>query len=155
MSNPEARPGAGQEEPGVPVGPLWRNRAFRLLWTGQALSSVGSNAARVAYPLLVLALTGSAVFAGLVGTSSAVAGFVLRLPAGAWADRLDRRLAMIGCDIARALALGALTVLVLRHYVSWPLVLLAALVDEVGGVLFSPASTAALPAIAVMPGWSG
>lgn len=92
-------------------------------------------------------LTGSAVLAGLVGTSSAVAGFVLRLPAGAWADRFDRRLVLIGCDIVRTLAVGALTVLVLLHDVRWPWVLVAAVVDEVGGVLFSPASTAALPAV--------
>ena len=39
--------------------PLRRNRDFQLLWIGQAASALGSRASTVAYPLLVLTLTGS------------------------------------------------------------------------------------------------
>jgi hypothetical protein len=37
---------------------LVRNREFMLLWSGEALSELGSQVSLVAYPLLVLALTG-------------------------------------------------------------------------------------------------
>jgi hypothetical protein len=40
---------------------LRRNREFMLLWSGQTLSELGSQISLVAYPLLVLALTGSAM----------------------------------------------------------------------------------------------
>jgi hypothetical protein len=43
--------------------PLWRNRDFLLLQAGQLLSDVGSQSAQLAYPLLVLALSGSAAWA--------------------------------------------------------------------------------------------
>lgn len=39
--------------------PLRRNRDFQLLWGGQAVSVLGSQISKIAYPLLVLALTGS------------------------------------------------------------------------------------------------
>ena len=46
--------------------PLRRNRDFLLLQAGQLLSATGSQSALVAYPLLVLAATGSPALAGLV-----------------------------------------------------------------------------------------
>src|ERR1700760_558052 len=56
---------------GAPV-PLSRNRDFQVLWISQALSSGGQQISTVAFPLLVLGMTGSATKAGLVGTSSAI-----------------------------------------------------------------------------------
>jgi hypothetical protein len=39
-----------------------------MLWIGQLLSDTGSEIGMLAYPLLILALTRSAVLAGVVGT---------------------------------------------------------------------------------------
>lgn len=41
------------------AGLLHRNREFRLLWAGQVVSVFGSQISRLAYPLLVLAMSGS------------------------------------------------------------------------------------------------
>jgi MFS family permease len=127
--------------------PLRRNRNFRLVWTSQALSALGSHASYLAYPLIVLALTGSPVKAGLVGTTALTAGTVLQLPAGAIADRVDRKHLMVACDIVRAAALGALVALIVGHVVTWWAVLIVALVDALVGGLFGPAQFAALPTI--------
>jgi MFS family permease len=127
--------------------PLRRNRNFRLLWIGQVLSDLGSTVGAIAYPLLVLELTHSAVIAGLVASIASVAAFIVRLPAGALADRIDRRRVMIVCDASRACVLGVLTILVALNVASWPVVLVAAVVDRLGDTLFSPASTAVLPTI--------
>ncbi|HEY1564640.1 MAG TPA: MFS transporter [Gaiellaceae bacterium] len=123
------------------------NRNFRLLWIGQVLSDLGTQMGTLAYPLLVLALTHSALVAGAVGTAASGAAFAVRLPAGALADRLDRRRTMILCDGARTVALAALAVLVATHTVAWPVVLLVAVADRIGDTLFTPASMAALPLI--------
>ena len=127
--------------------PLRRNSGFRMLWIGQVLSDTGTNAALIAYPLLVLALTHSTAIAGIVGTVRLVAQLALGLPGGALADRFDRRLTMIACDTIRAAVLGLLVALVLLHLATWPVVLVVSVVDGAANVLFDPSAMAALPAI--------
>jgi MFS family permease len=127
--------------------PLRRNRNFQLLWIGQVLSDLGSQFGALAYPLLILALTHSPVIAGVVGTVTAITAFAVRLPAGALADRLDRRKTMITVDGIRTVVLLVLAVLVALHEIVWPVVLLVAMVDRIGDTMFTPASTAALPEI--------
>ena len=80
-------------------GPLRGNRDFLLLWTAGTASGLGSQLTLVAYPLLVLSLGGTATQAGLVGTVGLLTRTLLRLPAGALADRWDRRRVMLGCDV--------------------------------------------------------
>jgi len=127
--------------------PLRRNRNFRLLWTGQVLSDLGSEFGFLAYPLLILALTGSPVIAGAVATVTSIVAFCVRLPAGALADRLDRRTTMIVSDGVRMVVLAGLALGVGLHAISWEVVLIVAVIDRIGDTIFSPASTAALPSI--------
>jgi MFS family permease len=132
----------------VPAGlPLRRNSGFRMLWIGQLLSDTGSEIGMIGYPLLILALTHSAVLAGVVGTARAIAQLCLQLPAGALSDRLDRRLTMIICDVVRAVLLAVLGILIAAHLASWPVVLVVALIESGAGTIFDPAATAALPGI--------
>lgn len=65
--------------------PLYRNRDFVLLWSGQVVSTVGMRVSTLAYPLLVLAITGSPLRAGIAGSVQAVPFLLLYLPAGALA----------------------------------------------------------------------
>jgi MFS family permease len=127
--------------------PLRRNKGFRMLWIGQLLSDTGSEVGMLAYPLLILALTHSAVLAGIVATAREVALICLQLPAGALSDRLDRRLTMIVCDVLRAVLLVALGVLIALQLASWPVVLVVSVVEGSASAIFNPAATAALPAI--------
>ena len=59
--------------------PPRRNRDFMLLWSGQVVSSLGSAVSSVAFPLLVLALTGSLAKAGLAGSNFIFQALVLVL----------------------------------------------------------------------------
>jgi MFS family permease len=127
-----------------PARPLWRNRDFRLMWSGQLLSTLGSSTSALAIPLLVLAVTGSATRAGLVGTADGIVSAVVRLPGGALADRWNRRRILLVSDGVRLLALGALAVSILAGRATFGLVLAVVGVCAVFDVLFSPAETAAL-----------
>jgi MFS family permease len=96
--------------------PLWRNVQFQALWLSQAASSLGSGVADVAYPLAILALTGSPARAGLfaaVQTAGLVAG---ALPGGQLADRCDRRAIVVAAESARALMT---TVVVVGLIMGW------------------------------------
>jgi MFS family permease len=127
--------------------PLRRNQDFRMLWTGQLLSDTGTQIGGLAYPLLILALTHSAVLAGVAGSARAITLLCLQLPAGALSDRFDRRLTMIICDTMRAVLLAVLAVLTVAHLASWPIVMAVSVIEGGAGALFTPAAAAALPAI--------
>ncbi|MGW0228891.1 MFS transporter [Actinopolymorpha singaporensis] len=139
----DAAEGTG-EAPADPPVPLHRNRDFRRLWVGQACSELGSGAAGLAYPLLVLALTGSPIQAGLVGTVRMAASTLSGLPAGALVDRWNRRRVMIGCEALRACAALGLVAAILGGRASLPLILAVAVVEGGAGALFGPAQTAAV-----------
>lgn len=127
--------------------PLRKNRDFQILWSAQAVSSLGTTVSQVAYPLLILALTGSATYAGLMGTVEMVFLLVATLPAGVIADRFDRRKIMIGCDIARALVLGAMVVLVMTGRATVWMILVAGALTSIGDGMFGPAARGALKQI--------
>ena len=141
-------PAEEQASVAVPAAvPLRRNSGFRMLWIGQLLSDTGTEIGMLAYPLLILALTHSAVLAGVVGTARAITQLCLQLPAGALSDRLDRRLTMIICDSVRAVLLAVLGILIVVHLASLPVVLVVSLIEGAAATIFDPAATAALPGI--------
>ncbi len=145
MTTPLA-PVIGDEAVETPPS-LWRNRSFNLLWSSQVLSDLGANMSALAFPLLVLALTGSPVTAGVVGTGAAVARLILRLPAGVLADRVNRKRAMIICDAVRLIAFGGLGFLVLSHHANLAVILVTAVIDAVATTIFSSAEMAALRSV--------
>ena len=127
--------------------PLRRNRDFVLLQTGMLLSATGSNVSRIAYPLLVLAVTGSAAKAGLVGTAEIVPLAALGLAAGVVADRVDRRRIMVVSDVVGALALGGLGAAVLVDHVRFWQVVAVAFVDGTAGVFYNAGQSGAFRAV--------
>jgi MFS family permease len=101
---------AAAEAPPARATALWRNRDYLILWSGQTLSSFGTNISGFAFPLLVLFLTGSPAQAGFLGAVRSAPYLVFSLPVGALIDRWDRKRVMILCDSGRALALGSIPV---------------------------------------------
>ena len=86
----------------APPAQLRRNRDFLLVLGGQGISSFGDAISNTAIPILVLALTGSGFAMGIVGVLSYLPDLVVGLPAGALADRWDRRKMMLLADLGRA-----------------------------------------------------
>jgi MFS family permease len=128
-----------------PVVPLRHNRDFLLLWSGSAVSILGSRASGMAYPLLVLALTGSVVDAGLVGFVTMLPILLLQVPAGMLVDFWDRKRVMIWCDILRALAITTIVAAVVADRLTLPHIMLVGIIEATLSVAFGLASSAAVP----------
>ena len=124
--------------------PLRRNRDFQLLWIGQAISALGSRASSVAYPLLVLALTGSPAQAGLVGFAATIPYLLVQLPAGVLVDRIDRRHAMLACDAGRLVALAGLAAAIAAGHAPTALIAAVALIEGCLTVVFNLAELSAV-----------
>jgi MFS family permease len=89
-----------------------RHRNFRLFFTGQSISLIGTWMTRIATSWLVYRLTGSALLLGLVSFSGQIPTFLLAPFAGVLVDRIDRRKLLVWTQVLagiQSLALAALT----------------------------------------------
>jgi MFS family permease len=75
------------------------------LWFGEVASELGTRTATIAYPLLVLALTGSPAAAGALGFARTLPWFLFALPAGVVVDRANRKAVMLVSDAAACIAM--------------------------------------------------
>jgi hypothetical protein len=103
----------------MPSSRLSRNRDFTILWSGQVVSTIGSEVGGLAFPLLVLATTHSPAKAEIVGFANALPNLFLFLPAGA----------------------------LVAHELGFAQLVVVALADGCCFVFFSVAEAAALPQI--------
>ena len=127
------------------IKPLSRNRNYQLLWGSQALSEFGINASMIAFPLLVLALTGSAAASGLVLGTMAAAQLIAGLPTGALVDRWNRKKVMLACEAVQVVAAATLVGALVWGEASVVHMVAVAAVMGVCGALFEPAEEASLP----------
>jgi MFS family permease len=124
---------------------LWRNRDFMFLWTGQVVSTLGTRITSLAYPLLVLALTGSPLQAGVVGFAQALPFLLVYLPAGALVDRLNRKRVMLVADAVRAGVLATVVAGLVWDWLTLVHIVVVVFVDGTCFVFFQLAESAALP----------
>ena len=138
---------AEQRETSKRYIPLWRNRDYILLWSGQMISSVGTQVSMLAFPLFVLALTHSPAQAGLIGAMRGLPYALLILPAGALVDRWNRKRVMILCDIGRAIALGSIPIALILGRLTIAQLYIVSLVEGTLFTFFGLAETACLPQV--------
>src|SRR5512134_110819 len=86
-----------------PMLSIFRNRAFRNLWLGQLVSSMGSSLTALAASILVYRLTGSALSVGLMLIATSGPTVLIGLVAGVFVDRFDRKRILLVSDLLRAL----------------------------------------------------
>lgn len=122
-----------------------RHRDFRLLWTGLAVSLVGSGLWLVALAWQVISLGGGPAQLSLVTALYGVGVLAFVLIGGVAADRLPQRLIMLTSDLVRAAALLILGALSLTGTLGvWHLAA-GSLVLGAGEAFFIPSYTALLP----------
>ncbi|MFE2557288.1 MFS transporter [Streptomyces sp. NPDC059352] len=119
--------------------PLRRNRRFQILWIGAAAANLGLETVEVAYPLLIMSLTGSPALAGLFGFAQIGTALLVGLPAGVVVDRWDRRRILLISEAVRALTLAFIVLSLMAGRANFGLLILAAIVLGAGTAFGAPA----------------
>ncbi|MGW6395692.1 MFS transporter [Streptomyces sp. NPDC055103] len=119
--------------------PLRRNRRFQILWIGAAAANLGLETVEVAYPLLIMSLTGSPALAGLFGFAQIGTALLVGLPAGVVVDRWDRRRILLISEAVRALTLAFIVLILVAGRANFALLILAAIVLGAGTAFGAPA----------------
>lgn len=130
---------------------LLRDRDVRVLWAGLALSAIGDELYRVAIIWLAIGLVGTD--AALLPAAQYAAVFAASLVAGAFADFLRPRAAMVLADLARAaLALAPVVAAAILGSPTLPVLVTSAVALAAFSALFSPALLSGLPRLVPEPG---
>jgi MFS family permease len=106
MANVVDRPREG-EEPGRLGLPFWQ------LWSASALSNLADGLVKIALPLVAVTLTDAPGLVAGVAMAVTLPWLLFALPAGALADRVDRRIAMVAANVVRAAAVAVLAATVM------------------------------------------
>ncbi len=136
---------ASDAQPGSPPPSPLANRDFRLLWLGEAISTIGDQFALIALPWLALVLTGSALALGGVLAVMAIPRALLMVVGGAWVDRVSPRRVMLASNAVRLVAVTVLGIVVLEGAAELWMLYAFALVFGVADAFFFPANTSIVP----------
>jgi MFS family permease len=127
--------------------PLRTSRDFRLVFLASGVSGMGSMLTYVTIPFQVAAITNDPLQVGLIGVCELALLLVMAFVGGALADYLDRRLLVLGGEVAQMVLTGALLINALSHRPTvWPLYVIAALSAGVDG-LQRPALEGLIPRV--------
>jgi MFS family permease len=127
--------------------PALQSRNYKLYFSGQLISLVGTWLQIVAQGWLVLKLTNSAFLIGLIAALATLPSLVFTLFGGVIADRFPKRKILLitqSCAMVLALILGVLTILKVITF--WQIGLLAFLLGLVSAV-DAPARQAFVPEV--------
>ena len=132
-------------EYGPPAAPAFlrgfralRHRDFRLFYTGQLISLVGTWMQSLAQSWLVLVLTGSALALGVVGALQFLPVLFLSALGGMAADRLPKRWVLVGTQAVEMILAFTLALLTFTGVVSYVDVLILALLLGIANAIDMP-----------------
>lgn len=102
------------------------HRNYKLFFSGQSLSLIGTWMTRIATSWLVYRLTGSAMLLGVVGFAGQIPSFLLAPFAGVLVDRWNRHRLLVATQVLAMLQSLALAVLALTGVIKiWHVILLS------------------------------
>ncbi len=127
---------------------LFGHHDFRLLWSAESVSQLGSQISLLALPLVAITVLNATTFEVGALTAVEMSPFVLvGLPAGAIVDRLPRRPVLVWSDIGRAFALASIPIAYAFDMLSYAQLLLVVFVTGTLTVFFDVAYQSILPAL--------
>lgn len=126
---------------------LVRTRNFGLLWGAGGLSAIGDQFDLVAFPWLVLLVTGDPLAVGAVIAVGSVPTVVFMLVGGSMVDRFSPRSIMLVSNGVRMSLSATLAALILVGLADLWLIYLFAMLKGVADAFYYPANSAMLPRI--------
>jgi MFS family permease len=124
-----------------------RVRNYRLLFQGNAVTSIGFWMQQVALGWLVLDLTNSPFYLGLASFARSFPMLVVSPFGGVLADRVDRRLLIIATQVSQLVLTAGLAILVFTNTATIGHVLVASLLMGVAVATHVPARQALIPVL--------
>ena len=122
-----------------------RHRRFRLLWAGAATSLLGDGVYLVALAWQAYGISPDPSALAMLGVCATVPQLLALVAGGALSDRIDRRSLLLGADLARFVAVGAVAAVVLFGSAQlWHLAALS-VIYGLGAGLAAPAFDAIVP----------
>jgi MFS family permease len=128
----------------VDVTPLRESRDFRLLFTGQLISMLGTQLTVVAIPFQVYRMTHSSLQVGAISLAQLLPFIAGALAAGPIGDTVDRRRIMLWTTVGMGLTSAALA---LNASVGHPSLLALYLVSSLAACLMGFANTARMASV--------
>ena len=120
---------------------------FWRVWSASTISNLGDGVMLAALPLLAASVSDDP--AGVAGMTAAATlpWLLFGLVAGVVVDRVDRVRLMRAVDVARAVIVGVIALIVIAHTVTLPVLYLAVFALGVAETLFDSAAMAVIPAV--------
>ncbi|MGH2449032.1 MAG: MFS transporter [Chloroflexota bacterium] len=112
--------------PRLPARSAFAHRSFRLYWSAQLISMMGTFMQQVALGYLVYDITGSKWLLGIIAALQMGPSLILSLPAGVLADRVPRRnLILVTQSTALVLAFSLATLTAFHQLEVWEILLIS------------------------------
>ena len=122
-------------------------KSFRRYWVSTFFYFLVYGTQRFTFVWLVLELSDNAALAGVTAFALGIPAFFITLPAGAYADRLDRRKMVVATNIVGAACSIAIAILIWTDTINVTLAIVMALAMGVTTAATQPALTAMIPTI--------
>jgi len=130
----------------APAGNALQIPSFRFLWLNSITFFMAANALRFVYGWVVLEdLDGNETMQGLVVFMLGLPGIFLLLPAGVWADRINRRHLLVGTQIATVAVMAATALAIAGGANSIGLMMASSLLAGATTSVGSPVRSSLLP----------
>ncbi|RLC03897.1 MAG: hypothetical protein DRH34_04955 [Deltaproteobacteria bacterium] len=123
------------------------NRNFLFLLAGQFVSQIGDKFHIIALSFWVLETTGSSAKMGAVLAASLIPSLILGFFSGAFIDRYNRKIIIVGTDLLRGLIIGLFAVLFYFEMMDFYVILVMQILLSVNAAFFDPAIPSVIPQI--------
>jgi MFS family permease len=120
---------------------------FAKVVVSSGLSNLADGVFQIALPLVTLGITRDPTAFAVVTVAGRLPWLLFALPAGALADRLDRRRTMFLVDVGRGVLIGGLAVAVATEWDSLLLLCVVAFALGIGETLFDTAAQSIVPSL--------